>query len=353
MGAGREAHGTCEFYKHITCGRKRVLMTTDLDMVLDQRQLRKSVWRWRIIAAVLALLGVLGLSRLSGGDDEHGGWFGRGAHIARIGVTGLITENRGQLELLKKAGDDPNVKAVLLTVDSPGGTTTGGEVLYTAIGELAKKKPVVAVCGTIATSAAYMISLATDRIFVHGNTITGSVGVIFQYPEVDDALGKIGIKMHEIKSGPLKAVPSMFAPLDDGGRAVAEGMVKDGQVWFLGLVTSRRGITAAAVPGLEAGSIFSGRQALQYKLADEIGGQDEAVAWLEKAKGVAAKLPVIDRRPRPVRPWAALLGETGEASNGGSLATYAQAFLERMIGNTSVERLRLDGLVSVWHVETN
>ena len=327
-------------------------MTSELDMVLDQRQLRKSVWRWRLIAAALGLAAVLGLSRLGGGGgEEHEGWFGPGNHIVRIGVSGLITENRNQLELLKKVGDDPSVKAVLLAVDSPGGTTTGGEVLYNAIGELAKKKPVVAVCGTIATSAAYMISLATDRIFVHGNTITGSVGVIFQYPEVDEALGKLGIKMHEIKSGPLKAVPSMFAPLDDQGQKLVEGMVKEGQVWFLGLVTSRRGITASAVPGLEAGSIFSGRQALQYKLVDALGGEAEAITWLETQKGVATKLPILDRRPHREGAFGGLFGDAGAA--GGGLAAYGQAILEQMIGNGVIERLRLDGLLSVWHVGTN
>ena len=330
--------------------RYRVPMTSELDMVLDQRQLRKRVWRWRLIAGALALLGVAGLAGLRH-DEEQEGWFGPGDHIVRIGVTGLITEDRDQLELLKKAGDDTHVKAVLLAVDSPGGTTTGGEVLFNAISELAKKKPVVAVCGTIATSAAYMISLATDRIFVHGNTITGSVGVIFQYPEVDEALGKLGIKMHEIKSGPLKAVPSMFAPLDDQGKQLAEGMVKEGQVWFLGLVTARRGIAAAAVPGLEAGSIYSGRQALQFKLVDAVGGQDDAVAWLEKEKGLAAKLPIVDRHPRRRLGWG-LLGDAGDAASGG-LGASAQAFLERMIDGTPLERLRLDGLMSVWHVETN
>ena len=326
-------------------------MASELDMVLDQRLLRNRVWRWRLIAGALALLGIIALASLGRRDDGPGGVFGTRAHIARLDVTGLITEDRAQIELLKKLGDDTAVKAVILAVDSPGGTTTGGETLYNAVAELAKKKPVVAVGGTIATSAAYMISLAADRFFVHGNTITGSVGVIFQYPQVDEALGKLGIKMHEIKSGPLKAVPSMFEPLDDQGKALAEGMVKEGQQWFLGLVTSRRGIKAADVPGLEQGSIFSGRQAVTYKLADEIGGEDEAIAWLEKDKGIAAKLPVFDRKPRRPPAWG-LLGQAGAAPQD-SAAGYVETIFERMFGNADLARLRLDGLLSVWHVETN
>ena len=327
-------------------------MTSELDMVLDQRLLRTRLWRWRLIAGALGLAAIAALFGLArhGGEDEHG-WFGGRAHIARLDITGLITEDRAEIELLKKLGDDAAVKAVILAVDSPGGTTTGGEVLYNAIAGLTKKKPVAAVGGTIATSAAYMISLAADRFFVHGNTITGSVGVIFQYPQVDEALSKLGVKMHEIKSGPLKAVPSMFEPLDDQGRQLAESMVKEGQVWFLGLVTSRRGITASAVPGLEAGSIFSGRQAVSYKLADAIGGEDEAIAWLEKEKGVAAALPVIDRRPHRPAVWG-LLGESDTGAPD-SASGYVQAFFDRMIGTSDLARLRLDGLLSVWHVETN
>ncbi len=332
---------------------ERLPMSTDIELALDKRDLSRRVWRWRIIAGVLGLvvLGWLASSFGRGDEDGGSGWFGQGAHIARVSIAGLITEDREQIKLLKKLGDDANVKAVMLAVNSPGGTTTGGEVLYGAVLDLAKKKPVVAVAGTMATSAAYMISLASDRIFVHGNTITGSVGVIFQYPEVAEALDKLGIKMREIKSGALKASPSMFAPLDEPGKQLAESLVKEGQVWFQGLVNERRHITPAAIPGLEAGSIYSGRQALTYKLVDQIGTEDDAIAWLEKDKGIAAKLPVLDRRPHRIETFGLL----GQASGGGAdtLAGYAEAVATRIFGDANMTRLRLDGLVSLWHVEAN
>jgi protease-4 len=325
-------------------------MTTDIDLALDRRQLRRRVWRWRIVAGVLALVALGALGSFAR-HDETSGWFGSKAHIARVSVVGLITENRDQIALLKKLSEDDSVKAVILAVDSPGGTTTGGEVLYGAIENLAHKKPVVAVAGTIATSAAYMISLAAERFYVHGNTITGSVGVIFQYPEVHDALDKLGIKMNEIKSGNLKAVPSMFAPLEEPGKQVIDGMIKDGQTWFLGLVAKRRGIATASVPGLEQGSIFSGRQALQHKLVDAIGTEDDAIAWLESEKHVAAKLPVIDRRARVRGAWAWIGDDSG--SGAGPLGSAAEAIFARIIGAADLDRLRLDGLMSIWHGETN
>ena len=112
--------------------------------------------------------------------------------------------------------------------------------------------------GTVAASAAYIAGLATDHIVARGNTITGSVGVIFQWPEVSQLLDKLGVKMNEIKSGPLKANPSPFQPVDEAGKAAAEQMVAESQRWFVGLVASRRGIDTASVAGLEQGRVYSG-----------------------------------------------------------------------------------------------
>ena len=167
--------------------------------------------------------------------------------------------------------------AVIFFINSPGGTTTGGEALFEGIRELAKVKPVVGQMGTVAASAAYITGLATDYIVARGNTITGSVGVIFQWPDVSQLLDKLGVKMNEIKSGPLKANPSPFQPVDEAGKAAAEQMVAESQRWFVGLVTSRRGIDTASIAGLEQGRVYSGREALTHKLIDQIGGEAEAV----------------------------------------------------------------------------
>lgn len=321
------------------------MVVPEVETVLEQRRLRRRVSRWRIAAIAL---GTLALATLALSGAKSGPGFGRGAQIARIDIEGMIVDDRKQLELLKKVEDASNVVAVLLAINSPGGTTTGGEALYDAITKLAKKKPVVAVQGTIATSAAYMISLATDRIVARGNTITGSVGVIFQFPEVSEALQKLGVKMHEIKSGELKANPSPFQPLDEPGRRLAEGMVKESQVWFLGLVGERRKINTGAIPGLEAGSIFSGRQALQHKLVDQIGGEADAVAWLEAEKKIAAGLPVVPWEPERDDPFAWL---GGSSSLLGRLLGAPPDDFGKWLGlGDVIERLRLDGLLSVWQV---
>lgn len=320
------------------------MSTTDVETILERRRLSRRLTFWRVLAVLAAALALIAVVwQLAGGP---GGGLSAGKHIARITISGLILEDRKMTDLLKEVGEASNVAGVLLSVDSPGGTTTGGEALYEAIADLATKKPVAAVCGTMATSAAYMISLASDHIVTRGNTITGSVGVIFQFPEVSGALGKLGITMYEIKSGPLKANPSMFQPLDEAGRALAEEMVKESQVWFLGLVTKRRGITAASVPGLEAGRIYSGRQALQHRLIDAIGGEAEAIDWMVEKRNVAKGLQVIDWKPKQEGALAWLGGPGSLAER--LLGAGGAGALGELVPAAWRDRLELDGLLSIW-----
>src|SRR6185437_16935824 len=189
-------------------------MALDAVSVIDRRRLKRRLTAWRIAAVLFALLF---LSALVLSGQSGPGTAGLLPHIARVDISGIITDDRKMSELLDKVGKSDQVKAVILDINSPGGTTTGGEAMYDAVRRLAEKKPVVAVCGTLATSAAYIVALATDRIFVYGNTITGSVGVLFQWAEVTDLLHTLGIKVEEVKSGPLKAVPNPFEPTDEKG----------------------------------------------------------------------------------------------------------------------------------------
>jgi protease-4 len=209
---------------------------------------------------------------------------------------------------------------------------------------LAEKKPVVAVCGTLATSAAYIVALATDRIFVYGNTITGSVGVVFQWANVTELLHTLGIKVEEVKSGPLKAVPSPFEPTDDKARALTEEMVQDAKVWFVDLVEERRKIEPGRVPGLTEGRIYSGRQAVKLKLVDQIGDEQTAKAWLQKERDVAPGLSVVEWRPKREGsgPFGWFFGSIASL-----LGVSADKFLS-LIGQLEVG-LKLDGLVSLWH----
>ncbi len=319
-------------------------MSLQADILVDRRRLKRRLVFWRLaaIALVLGLITVLVVQ-----IDELAVAAGLRPHIARVNVTGIIQDNREQQQLLRDLAKNDQVKAIILSINSPGGTTTGGESLYEAILEAGEKKPVVAVFGTIATSAAYLIALASDQIVARANTITGSVGVIFQWAEVTELMKTIGVKVEEIKSGKLKATPSPFQPLDEAGRKLTEEMVQESQAWFLGLVLKRRKVEADAVPGLRDGRIFSGRHAQQLKLIDQIGGEQTAVKWLETERDITPDLKIIDWEPAEDNG----LGLSSSIARG--LARVSglapQTIQSLLFGGSTGNAVQLDGLVSLWH----
>lgn len=318
-------------------------MSSEVETVLDRRRMRRSLTAWRG-AAIAALVIAAGAVALQGE-----GWSGLIAEkqIARVVIEGAITEDRSQLKMLKKIAEADHVKGVLVFVNSPGGTTTGGEGLYDALRELSEKKPVVAQFGTVAASAAYIAGLGTDHIVSRGNTITGSVGVLAQWPEVSQLMDKLGIRFNEVKSGELKASPSPFKPMDERSRQVMQDTIDDSFKWFQGLVESRRGIKAADVPGLLDGRIYSGREALTHKLVDEIGGEREAVKWLEEKRGVAEDLKIVNWTPDRDNLWGL------SPSSGGVWGAIFGPDVSRLTAvlarDPAISTLGLDGLISVWH----
>lgn len=322
-------------------------MTLETEAVLDRRAMRRRLSLWRALA-VIAAAGLIIAVGFVGGDGFS---IGKQDQIARVVIDGMITDNRDQRQQLRKIAEDRHVAAVVLFINSPGGTTTGGEALFEAIRDVAAKKPVVAQFGTLATSAAYIAGLASDHIVARGNTITGSVGVIFQWAEVSDLLSKIGVKMNEVKSGPLKASPSPFQPADEAGLRVAKDMIADSMRWFVSLVAARRGVQPSAIPGLTDGRIYTGREALAYKLIDEIGGEVEVRKWLEEKRGVPKGLKFVDWKPKRDAAYG-LLGRAGVAIGraiGGPFGELAHLLASR----SGLDRLQLDGLVSVWQPSEN
>ena len=267
-------------------------MTVESEMLIERRQVRQRLTLWRMLAVVFGLFALLALL-VKGGSDGSA----HADHIARVTISGVILDDAKQQKLLKDLQASDKVKAVVLRINSPGGTTTGGEALYLRIRDLAKEKPVVAVFGTVAASAAYMAGIGAEHIVTRGSSITGSVGVIVQWPDVSDLMGKLGINMQELKSGKLKATPSPFKRATSEDLGPMTELVDDTFKWFIELVAKRRKIKVSDVPGLIDGRVYTGRQAVKYGLADEIGGEDEAVEWLVKEKDIDKELPVVAREP--------------------------------------------------------
>ena len=306
-------------------------MISDAELISDRRRLKRRLTFWRIAAVVLAMSAIGALFWTSGDLARYE------SHIARIRIDGLITGDQATLDLLAKVAASKKVKAVIVRIDSPGGTTSGSEALYEAIRKIAKDKPVVAVMDTVAASGGYIAAIAADHIVARGNTITGSIGVIFTFPEISRLLDTLGIKMEEIKSGELKAEPSPYKPVSDKVRQVSNEMVQDSFVWFTGLVAERRKLPIERVRLLADGRVYTGRQAVAVKLIDAVGGEDKAVDWLETEKNIGKGSKIVD--------WDVPLGTDptglGFAVTDGVL---------RALGlGTSARRTKLDGLLVLWH----
>ena len=306
-------------------------MSHDLDAVLARRALARKLSFWRYGAIGVAVLAVLGLAMFAKGD----GTAAFSDHIARIRIDGLITGDDETVKLVEEVAQAPRVSAVILRINSPGGTTAGSEALYESLKELAAEKPLVAVMDTVAASGGYIVALPAHHIVARGNTITGSIGVIFQWPDVSKLMNSLGVKMEELKSGELKAQPSPFNPTSPKVREVSQAMVADSFAWFTGLVAEQRKLTGAQVEALADGRVFTGRQALAAGLIDELGGEKQASAWFSKEKSIPEGLVIVDYKP---------------AGDGWGEGFGAFSGILGGIGKVLVpERLSLDGLQSVWH----
>lgn len=315
-------------------------MSAEADLIVDRRRLRRQVTFWRVLAVLGVIIALAGLGLV----------FGRARigikqpHIARIAITGLITGSQTTLDLLKSA-EESGARAIILRINSGGGTTAGSEALYNEVKRLAGRKPVIAVIDGMGASGAYMTAMGADRIVANGSALVGSIGVIAQVPNVSRLLDTLGVKMEAVRSTPLKAMPSGLEPTSPEARAALEATVQDTYRWFRGLVGDRRRLEGEALATVTDGRVFTGRQALGLKLVDEIGGEREAIAWLEAEKGLPRGLRVRPYEPdsslRSVSGISTLLGLLGLAGAGeGELRAAARAVL----GADA-----LDGLVSVWH----
>jgi protease IV len=321
-------------------------MTLDSDILIDRRRLKRRLTFWRVLA-VVAVVAALAFAAVK--NDETASTIGLGSnHIARVAVSGFIGDSRARHEMLQKIRKNDQVKAVIVAVDSPGGTTTGGEALYEDLRELAQAKPTAAVFGTVAASAAYLTGIGTDYIVARGNSITGSVGVIFQWADVTELLGKVGVKVDEVRSGPLKAVPSPFTPPDEASKKLTNELVKDSQVWFLGLVAERRKAAAASMDDIKTGRIYTGRQALQIGLVDAIGDEQTAIKWFTDVRKVSPDLKVKDWKPQRSTPS---LFDASVASLAAKLGLGSLIDARVLEGLDALKDRPLDGLFSLWHPE--
>jgi len=307
-------------------------MPLDADALIDRRRLKRQLATWRVVGILAVVtLALVAVGRATGIDHRP--------HVARLVVTGIISEDQQRDAAVERLIKDDKAKALIVQINSPGGTTAGSEALYVQLRRLAERKPVVATIGTLGASGGYIVALAADRVFVRESSLTGSIGVLMQTAEFSGLMEKLGVTSEMLTTGKLKGEPSMIKPLSPEGRAALNDLIQDSYRWFVGLVQTRRGLALEEAERLADGRVFTGRQALAVKLVDALGGEREARQWLAKERQVAESLPMVEVKiEREDQPW--WRAAASEA---------AGAFGKVLIP----ERLTLDGLLSLWHPPGN
>ena len=324
-------------------------MSLDADTIVDRRRMRRKLTTWRVFAVLLAIITAVAIgAALRAPGTGVLGVTGQGA-IARVTITGLIRTDRQRTEALERLSKSQQAKAVIVHINSPGGTTSGSEELHDSLMRLREAKPTVVVVDGLAASGGYIAALAADHIIAGETALVGSIGVLFQYPNVSDLLKTIGVQVESIKSSPLKAAPSGFEPTSPEARKAVEEIVADSYAWFKTLVQKRRNLDDAMLAKVSDGRVFTGRQGLPLKLVDELGSERTAIAWLAKEKNIDPDTPVRDFRLRdrfsdlPFLHTAAIA-----ALDGVGLGSLARRF-EALGAVQAMERLNLDGLLALWH----
>ncbi|HEY8007910.1 MAG TPA: signal peptide peptidase SppA [Methylocella sp.] len=314
------------------------------DYLAERRSLQRRVSYWRIAAfsALILALIVSGL-RLFGTDAS----LSFTPHIARLAIEGIITGDRETLKLIQKIEDSKNVAAVLITIDSPGGTTSGAERLYDAIRRLSAKKPTVAVVGSMAASGGYIAAIGADQIVALGNALVGSIGVLVQYPNFTKLLDTVGVKVEDVKSSPLKASPNGFEPTSPEARAALAALVDDSFTWFKALVKERRAMSDEQLQVVSDGRVFTGRQGMELHLVDHLGGEREAIDWLQKEKNITKDLPVRDWKQDRTLERLGILSFSARAAE--ALGFGGLSVVLDHAAKSAQERM-LDGLLSIWQV---
>ncbi len=321
-------------------------MSLTAEQLVDRRRMQRRLTVWRALALLGIALALIALGwRLLG---TRGGAGSLVPHIARLSITGLIVGDRETIDLVEDVTKS-NAAAVLVEIDSPGGTTSGSERLYQALRRLSAKKPTVAVVRGLAASGAYIAAIGTDHIVAQTTSLVGSIGVLFQFPNVAGALDKIGIKVETIKSAPLKASPNGFEPTSPEAKAAIDALVVDSYGWFKGLVKQRRAMSDRELAAVDDGRVFTGSQGVGLHLVDALGEERDAIAYLEKARGVSKSLPVLDWKKEGALSGLGLFGASAAARAFG-LTSLAGAIEQAAL---LAQTRSLDGLLAIWQVPSS
>lgn len=255
------------------------------DIILEKEKLKNKLNIWKIIT--LLLLIVLFSTLFANNDNVSSS-----EYIARINITGLIEEDSKRAEKIRRIADNKRIKAVLIKINSGGGTTYGSEELYNALKYVADKKPTISLIGTMAASGGYLAALASNTICAGKMSITGSIGTLMQSFNTKEMLEKLGIKTKSYKSSEYKNAPSIFEDTTPEIDKAIYSTLIDSYETFREIVRERRNLNEEELNAIADGKIFTGNQALNNKLIDFIGEEEEAINYLIKNQKIKSKIKI-------------------------------------------------------------
>ena len=256
-----------------------------------------------VIALILVTPILLGIYLILGSKISDGGVGGGFRKIGLVRIEGVISESGGIVRQLRSFSLDNTIAGILIRVDSPGGSVAPSQEIYSEVSRI--EKPVVVTMGNLAASGGYYVSSPADRIFASPGTLTGSIGVIFSLPLVEELARKIGVEMRTMKAGNFKDLTNIYEKMSAGERKIIQEMLDDTHDQFISDVAKGRKLSKDSVALLSDGRIFTGRQALAVHLVDTLGGYEDALDYLRTRTGLGKKAKVVERRERmlSVREW--------------------------------------------------
>jgi protease-4 len=216
-----------------------------------------------------------------------------GEKVALIRIEGVILDSKSIIEELKEHSEDSSVEAIVLRVDSPGGGVAPSQEIYEELVKIKGKKKIVVSMGSVAASGGYYVSSPADMIVANPGTLTGSIGVIMEIPNVEGLMNKIGLKNEVIKSGEHKDIGSMFKTMTDEEKEILQSVLDDVHGQFIKAISDARGMEIAVIEKLADGRIFTGRRAKELGLVDELGNLEDAILLAGKISGIKGKPEVV------------------------------------------------------------
>jgi len=227
--------------------------------------------------------------------------------VGIVPIEGVIADSREIVDQLGEFAEDSGIRAVVLRIDSPGGGVAPSQEIYQAVLQLRNKKKVVASMGAVAASGGYLIATAADRIMANPGTITGSISAVMHFANVEELLRKVGVRSSVVKSGKFKDIGSPTREMTREERELIQGIVDDIFDQLVTTVSENRKIPLEKVVKLSDGRIFSGRQALDLDLVDELGGLQDAVLLAGRLSNIEGKPAVVHALKKRKGLWRYLL----------------------------------------------